>query len=152
MEWNQEIFYNNIMLLIKERCAGNSTIFNDKIHSRDAATRWKTKKPTLKALDTIADVFDVSMNWLRTGQGEPAVAADPSDQVTLRDILKLHEEIHRLASEIGELKTALQKTTVDLGKEIGDLKTDLIHKERRLQEAAETGDIHRLGVVGGKGG
>ena len=70
MEWNQEIFYNNIKLLIKERCAGNATIFNEKIHSRDAATRWKTKKPTLKMLDTIVDVFDVSMNWLRTGQGE----------------------------------------------------------------------------------
>jgi hypothetical protein len=70
MKWDQEIFYNNIQLLIKDRCAGNATIFNEKIHSRDAATRWRTKKPSMKALNTIVDVFDVGIEWLTTGQGE----------------------------------------------------------------------------------
>ena len=82
-------------------------------------------------LDTIVDVFDVSMNWLRTGQGEmrlsPAPAQrDPAGEVTLRDILRLHEEIHKLASEIGDIKI-------------------------RMLDAAQTGDINRLGLVGGKG-
>lgn len=66
--------------------------------------------------------------WLRTGQGEmkAATGQKDTDQVTLRDILKLHEEIHKLATEIGEIKT-------------------------RLIDASQTGDIKRLGVMGGKG-
>lgn len=60
-----------------------------------------------------------------------------TDTVTLRDILKLREDINDL--------------TKDFGKEIGDLKRDCIDILQRLNEAAETGDIKRLGRVGEKG-
>jgi transcriptional regulator with XRE-family HTH domain len=57
---------------------------------------------------------------------ESPSTTDPSDQITLRDIVKLHEQIEMLGQEIGEIKL-------------------------RLYDAAQTGDIHRLGAVGGKG-
>lgn len=126
MKWNQEIFYNNILRLITERCAGNATIFNEKIHSRDAATRWKTKKPTLKAINTIMDVFEVSYDWLTANKGEMINSDTKAVEVTLRDVMKLQQSIIELGAEIGKIKD-------------------------RMLDAAQTGDIKMLGIVGGKG-
>ncbi|MBN1548151.1 MAG: helix-turn-helix transcriptional regulator [Syntrophaceae bacterium] len=69
MVWNKEIFVRNIDELIKNFCNGNATVFNKKIGSRDAATRWKYKniKPSLENIITICDVFGCSADWLLTG-------------------------------------------------------------------------------------
>lgn len=67
--------------------------------------------------------------WLLYGQGDMTAspAKDPAgDQITLRDLLNLHQEIHKLAAEIGDIKT-------------------------RMIDAAQTGDLKRLGILGGKG-
>lgn len=60
----------------------------------------------------------------------PSAQHDPpastGDQVTLRDILKLYEAIEKIGAEIGSIKD-------------------------RMLDAAQSGDIHRLGAVGGKG-
>ena len=64
--------------------------------------------------------------YFKVQTDRPAIAIPSNNQATLRDILKLHEEIHKLATEIGEIKT-------------------------RMLDAAQTGDLKRLGMVSGKG-
>jgi hypothetical protein len=111
MKWNQEVFYNNIMLLINGYCAGNATSFNKKIKSRDAATRWRTKKPTLKALSTIMDVFNVTLEWLVTDHGGTKAAAvlelmSPSASAGLQEVLiaRLSVDLARAEEHIAALQ------------------------------------------------
>ena len=85
------------------------------------------------------DRYRISAEWLRTGQGEmrsaaiPPVVANPSDHVTLRDILDLKQEIIKLHEMVN-----------GLGLEIGEIRSN-------MDEVGRSGDIHRLGVIGGKG-
>ncbi len=67
--------------------------------------------------------------YFRMAPGSPIIkeaVVRASDQVTVRDILKLHEAINDLAAEIGRIKD-------------------------RMLDAAQSGEIHRLGIIGGKG-
>ena len=115
MKWNQEIFYNNIRALIIECCAGNASIFNKKIKSRDAATRWKTKKPSMKSVHTIVDVFGVSLNWLLTSKGEMFLMENPNGAITpisdeaemwKNKYLEVVEKLLKAIEELNKLKEA----------------------------------------------
>lgn len=84
-----------------------------------------------KAAYRLAVSAGANPDWIKTGQGEmrlnPAPAQrDASEWATLRDIVDLQRELIKLGTEIGKIRD-------------------------KMGEAAETGDIRRLGLVGGKG-
>ena len=69
-EWNQEIFYNNILRIIDECCGGDPAIFNDKIGSPYANVRWKTDRPSPDSIAAVVLQFMISRHWLLTGEGK----------------------------------------------------------------------------------
>jgi transcriptional regulator with XRE-family HTH domain len=66
MEFNHNIFINNILYLVKTKCNNIASVFNKKIDQRDAITRWKKAefKPSLDTLYKICNTFDVTFDWL----------------------------------------------------------------------------------------
>jgi len=107
MEWNQELFYNNIKQIIKICCNGKALAFNEKIKSRDAATRWRNKKPSINSIATIIHVFGVSIDWLVEGQGEMFAKEESSgeDAAYWRDkYLECVETLNRVLLEHRDAK------------------------------------------------
>ena len=80
----------------------------------------KTTEPREKNILKLASSMHKDPSSYYTGAAEAPLPA-PSDTVTLRDIIKLHEEIHKLATEIGSIKDLLLVTLVPAGFEIGQM-------------------------------
>jgi hypothetical protein len=83
MEWNRDTFNNNIQWLIDTFCDGKAIKFNAVIGQRDAATKWKRTdlKPSLGTLLTISEKFNISLDWLLTGQGPKEAHTGDTEEV-----------------------------------------------------------------------
>lgn len=70
MIFDKNIFIINIEKLIADKHGGYAAPFNRNIGQRDAVTRWKTGKfkPSLDVLLKITQLYEVSLDWLLTGE------------------------------------------------------------------------------------
>ncbi len=67
--FNQRLFHSRLQIIIQQHFKGNQKEFNAAINQRDAVTKWRDAKPSLDALVTISEKFNVSANWLLFGIG-----------------------------------------------------------------------------------
>lgn len=67
--FNQRLFHRRLQIIIQQHFNGNQKEFNAAINQRDAVTKWRDAKPSLDALVTISEKFNVSANWLLFGIG-----------------------------------------------------------------------------------
>jgi len=97
--WNKAAFLKNIDYLIENECGGIQQKFNERIHDRQAVTKWKSEKkdsrPSIDVLLRIAEEFGVSIDWL-LGIGECKNKACPvmCDEAMMRicaDIKKIRD-------------------------------------------------------------
>ena len=80
-------FIERLDILLKEKCVNKMTFLHDLGYSKNAYSEWKSgvTKSYMNKIDSIADYFDVSVDYLlgRTDNpspiGEKAAAALPAD-------------------------------------------------------------------------
>lgn len=92
----------------------------------------------------LQDRFGLNKDWLMAGQGEmkaPLAALSQPDIAFLADMIKMQaERMNELQRSVNTLRESFEH----LGLEIGRIRD-------KMEDAAQTGDIHRLGIIGGKG-
>ncbi len=105
-------------VLVQNFGDGKNTVFAAKIGDSEANIRnYRSGKTTPKyaVLVSIVKVFDVSAEWLLTGEGEmlrtdkpqPCAAPPPEPTAATADTIPLVDIIRRQAEEIGYLKARL---------------------------------------------
>jgi hypothetical protein len=90
MKWNQEIFKNNLEALIEAKYGGVQNKFNETM-GRDAATRWKTARPSFPLLLKITELFGCGFDWLLTEHGHVKISEPQSTDSTCAPDCPLHD-------------------------------------------------------------
>jgi len=86
-------FHRRLQIVIQQHFNGNQKKFNAAIDQRDAVTKWRDSKPSLDAILTIAEKFNVSANWLLFGIGP--------QQLQTHQNVRVEEGFLRLAGMMG---------------------------------------------------
>ena len=91
--FNQRSFHRRLQIIIQQHFNGNQKEFNAVIDQRDAVTKWRDAKPSLDAILTISEKFNVSANWLLFGIGP--------QRLETRDTYRVEDSLLRLARLLG---------------------------------------------------
>ena len=91
--FDQRLFHTRLQIIIQQHFNGNQKEFNAAIDQRDAVTKWRDAKPSLDALLTIAEKFNISTNWLLFGIGP--------QQLQAVDTYRVEDGFLRLARLLG---------------------------------------------------
>jgi hypothetical protein len=86
-------FHRRLQIVIQHHFDGNQKKFNTAIGQRDAVTKWRDSKPSLDAILTISEKFNVSANWLLFGIGP--------QQLETHHNVRVEEGFLRLAGLLG---------------------------------------------------
>jgi hypothetical protein len=86
-------FQRRLQIVIQQHFSGNQKKFNTAIDQRDAVTKWRDSKPSLDAILTISEKFNVSANWLLFGIGP--------QQLQTHHTVRVEEGFLRLAGLLG---------------------------------------------------
>ena len=91
--FNRRHFHRRLQIVIQQHFNGNQKNFNAAIDQRDAVTKWRDSKPSLDAILTISEKFNISANWLLFGIGP--------QQLQTHHTVRVEEGFLRLAGLLG---------------------------------------------------
>jgi len=141
ISWSKkdEIIWNNVVMMAATRGWNDAelarqsktlpqTILKIKRHTRGIGRVMQKRFSAAFGLKDEGELLTVAIPPETSSPHAP-----PVDAATVRDLFEMQKTITRLEGMI-----------IDMGKEIGDIKT-------RMIDAAISGEIHRLGIIGGKG-
>jgi hypothetical protein len=98
--FDRNAFLKNVEWIIQKKCGGNRGRFNEQIGQRSADYRWRAEGsiPSLEAVIKICDTFDLRVDWLLSGRGDPQ-----SDDLTKEELRSLVQEYKELADRYRKL-------------------------------------------------
>lgn len=69
MRWNRTAFLMNVEKLIRDKCNGTTTCFDDRLEANGLVTSWQEgASPTIRQVVRICEQFDCDLTWLLTGK------------------------------------------------------------------------------------